>query len=596
MADGAVGQSLTSATGPSARCLRLLVAQLDFVVGDVGGNTSRIIDTLGAARELAADVVVFPELAVCGYPPEDLLLRTSFLAANEAAIHEIAGHTSGLTAVVGFADRNGDLHNAAAVLHDGVLAEVVHKAYLPNYSVFDEERYFRSGEFFPVFERAGVRFGVSICEDIWYPAGPPHLQAVAGAEVLVNISASPYFCGKSRRRERMLVTRAADDRAFIVFCNLVGGQDELVFDGNSLVVGPAGDVLDRGASFEEDTFAVELRPEEAFRERLLDPRGRQARLVHARPELTPEVHLSVEARPDRPPLPARQVPEVLSGLAEIHAALVLGTRDYATKNSFREAVIALSGGIDSAMTAAIAVDALGPGNVVGVAMPTRFSSPVSLEDARTLADNLGLRLLTVPIDDLFQVYLDTLAPYFEGLTPDVTEENIQPRIRGNILMAFSNKLGYLVLTTGNKSEVSVGYATLYGDMAGGFAPLKDVPKTLVYELARWRNDRAGRPFIPERSITRPPTAELKPDQTDQDVLPPYDVLDAILEAYVEEEKGIAEIVALGHDPKTVARVTAMVDASEYKRRQSPPGVKITERAFGRDRRMPITKRKSGFGP
>ena len=597
--------------------LRVFIAQLNTAVGDIPGNTQRIVGALAAARSLGADLAVFPELAVTGYPPEDLLMRPSFLAANEAAVAEIAAHTAGLTAVVGFADRAaGDLYNAAAVLHDGRLVTVYHKAYLPNYSVFDEERYFDAGETFPVFDRGGACFGVSICEDIWYPNGPPQLQALAGAEVLVNISASPYEHGKAGERDRMLATRAADGRAFVVYCNLVGGQDELVFDGNSLVIGPDGNVIARGRSFAEDCFAVDLHPEDAFRSRLLDPRIRKARGQGPPAELTPRFVLGVPAdaageiglatvdRPDtltpsspaHPPLPARDQPTPLEGLAEIYAALVLGTRDYAAKNGFVSAVLGLSGGIDSALCAVVAADALGADKVVGVAMPSRFSSPSSMADAEALAANLGFPLRKLEIDQPFQAYLDLLTPVFGNRPPDVTEENLQPRIRGTLLMALSNKFGHLVLTTGNKSEISVGYVTLYGDSVGGFAPLKDVPKTMVYALARWRNAHgaaagySGDAPIPEHSITRPPSAELRPDQLDVDSLPPYEVLDPILLAYVEEEKSVAEIVAQGFDCTMVEKVVRMVDRAEYKRRQSPPGVKITGRAFGRDRRMPITQK------
>jgi NAD+ synthase (glutamine-hydrolysing) len=577
---------------PEPRSLRVLVAQIDLTVADFAGNTARIVEVLEQARAAGVDLAVFPELAVSGYPPEDLLLRPSFLAASEKAIETLGPHTAGLTAIVGFAHRDRDLFNAAAILHDGQLRDVYHKVHLPNYSVFDEARYFRSGDRFPVYVRAGVRIGVSICEDIWQPVGPPQFQALAGAEVLVNVSASPYFRGKGDRRERMLATRAADSAAFVVFCNLVGGQDELVFDGHSLVIGPDGCLLDRGASFAEDVFIIDLPVEEAFRQRLLDPRHRQAWPVARRDE-TPEIALPVVPPTARVDLPARSVPPVLDPLSEVYAALVLGTGDYVRKNAFRDVVVGLSGGIDSALVAAVAVDAVGAEHVVGVTMPTRYSSAQSAGDAADLAANLGFRMLTIPIDDLFQAYLDVLDPLFEGRAPDVTEENLQPRIRGNLLMALSNKLGYLVLTTGNKSETSVGYVTLYGDSAGGFAPLKDVPKTLVYDLARWRNARAGRPHIPEHSLTRPPTAELRPDQLDSDSLPPYEVLDPILAAYVEDEKSTAEIVAMGNARETVDRVLRMVDAAEYKRRQSPPGIKITDRAFGRDRRMPITRRGGG---
>jgi NAD+ synthase (glutamine-hydrolysing) len=580
--------------GSTVSGLRLMVAQINVTVGDVAGNAARIIECLGEARRQRVDLAVFPELAVCGYPPEDLLLRPSFLSASEAALAEIAEHTRGLTAVVGYAQRDGDLYNAAAVLHDGRLAGVHRKAFLPNYSVFDEERYFRRGIASPLFDSGELRFGVSICEDIWYPSGPYDLQARAGAELLVNLSASPYQRGKVHSRERMLATRADDAVSILVFCNLVGGQDELVFDGNSLVLAPDGTVLARGASFAEDVLVVDVDPESVFRGRLVDPRGRKDPLTPDELARVPVVQLSAIATvaTPRPALPAPDAgSQPLSGPAEVYAALVLGTRDYIRKNGFETVVLGLSGGIDSALTGAIAVDAVGPEHVVGVAMPSPYSSPTSLQDAQALAANLGLRLLEIPIDAVLQSYLDTLTPLFEGRPADVTEENIQPRIRGNYLMALSNKFGWLVLTTGNKSEVSVGYSTLYGDTAGGFAPLKDVPKQMVYALARWRNEQAGeRPWIPEHSITRVPSAELKPGQTDQDSLPPYDVLDPILEAYVEQEMSAGAIAALGFERATVDRVLRMVDRAEHKRRQSPPGVKISARAFGRDRRMPITVR------
>ncbi len=650
----------------SPRRLRVLLAQLNTVVGDIAGNTERMIDVLQRARDADVHVAVFPELAITGYPPEDLLLRPSFLADAEAAVHAMAAHTVGLTALVGYPDRRGDLHNAAAVLHDGQAATVVRKVFLPNYSVFDEERYFRAGGEAIVFRGHDARFGVSICEDIWYPTGPPEMQARAGAEVLINLSASPYVRGKSRQRERMLATRAADNLAFVVYCNLVGGQDELVFDGNSLVIGPTGDILARGASFDEDLFIVELNLDQVFHERLLDPRERKARWVeeerrdvrwvslpplarraamtapgriHRGPGAADAVAAPIESAADlgadsnvaAPFLSAESItssstpsamsdtaaieirggagpgtmggadgslsrgPEPLRGLAEIWAALVLGTRDYVHKNGFREVVIGLSGGIDSALCATIAADALGAQRVVGVGMPSRYSSPSSLADARALAELRGMRFLEVPIDDVFQAYLDMLAPSFAEREPDVTEENLQSRIRGNIGMALSNKFGWMVITTGNKSETSVGYSTLYGDTAGGFAPIKDVSKLLVYELSRWRNTWPDGPVIPEHSITRAPSAELRPDQTDQDSLPPYEILDPILVAYVEEEMSVEEIAAMGYERALVDRIARLVDRAEYKRRQAPPGIKISGRAFGRDRRMPITKRVTRLG-
>jgi NAD+ synthase (glutamine-hydrolysing) len=620
-------------TEHDGRRLRVMVAQLNMTVGDVVGNTDRIIDTIEHGREAGADLVVLPELAVCGYPPEDLLLRTGFLEANERAVARIAPHTVGLTAVVGFAHIDLDLYNAAAVLHDGDLADIYCKALLPNYSVFDEERYFSEGRRWPVYVRSEARIGVSVCEDIWHPGGPPQHQALAGANVLVNISSSPFFAGKAEDRERMLATRARDNVAYLVFCNLVGGQDELVFDGNSVVIDPTGRVLDRGASLAEDVFVVDIDVESVFHERLLDPRHRNVEpdartgsvptvvlrdvpLGRQSPEGPGHVGVATPAQEETLPLlpPSAAVPDQtvsrlpgsvafgpggemvpvgaarpLGGLDEIYAALVLGVRDYVRKNGFSDVVIALSGGIDSALTAVVAVDALGAEHVLGISMPTRFTSQASMRDAEELAANLGFRLVTVPIDETFDSFLELLGPHFEGLDRDVTEENLQPRIRSIIVMAFSNKLGHLVLTTGNKSEISVGYVTLYGDSAGGFAPLKDVPKTRVYELARWRNARADGPVIPRHTIERPPSAELRPDQLDSDSLPSYDVLDPILELYVEGERSIEDIVASGFDRATVEKVARLVDRAEYKRRQSPPGIKITERAFGRDRRMPITK-------
>lgn len=574
--------------------LRLALVQLNVTVGDLEGNREKIRAWMERARELQADVVVFPEMALTGYPPEDLLLKPDFIEAAMESLHRLAPATRGLTAVVGCIYAAGDLFNAAAVFHDGHLAGIYPKQYLPNYGVFDEERYFRAGRENIVFVRNGVTLGISICEDIWYPEGPPEAQAFqAGAEVLINISASPYHMGKGQARERMLATRAADMTAFVAYCNLVGGQDELVFDGQSLICGPQGELIARGKSFEEDLVVTDLDVHQVFRQRLRDPRWRKVR--PAEPEMVRRMVLPELPVPEREPLSPALAP-TLDRVAEVYQALVLGTRDYVRKNGFREVVIGLSGGIDSSLTAVIAADALGPQNVVGVAMPTRYSSPSSLEDAEHLARNLGIRLLVIPIDGLFQGFLDTLAPIFQGREPDVTEENLQPRIRGTILMALSNKFGWLVLTTGNKSETSVGYATLYGDTAGGFAVIKDVPKTLVYELARYRNARAGREVIPGRVLEKAPSAELRPNQRDTDSLPPYEVLDPIVQAYVEENCGLREIVGRGFDEETVRRVIRMVDRSEYKRRQSPPGVKITPRAFGKDWRLPITNRYQGREP
>ena len=570
--------------------LRLALAQVNVTVGDLAGNESKIASHIERARKLGVDVIAFPELAVPGYPPEDLLLKPSFVEANLATLQRIARVTHRVTAIVGFVDRRDDTYNAAAVLHDGQVAAVYHKTYLPNYSVFDEDRYFGAGERPLVLSRGEAIIGINICEDIWYPAGPTKAQALAGAQLVINISASPYHASKGAARERMLATRASDNVVYLAFCNLVGGQDELVFDGQSVIVNERGETVSRGAQFTEDLIVTDLDLSAVFRQRLHDPRRRKERAQQA---------IEAVQRIDLAPLgvrlitPAPLEPQITSPLdtcAEVYDALVLGTGDYVRKNGFQKVVIGLSGGIDSALTAAVAVDALGAENVTGVFMPSRYSSDESREDATRLAKNLGICFLTVPIDETFQAYLDMLADPFEGTETGVAEENIQARIRGNILMALSNKFGWLVLTTGNKSEMSVGYATLYGDMAGGYAVIKDVPKDLVYGLAAYVNDQKGREAVPQRIFDKAPTAELRPNQTDQDSLPPYPVLDAILHAYVEQDQSLDEIVALGHDRNTVIDVIRMVDRTEYKRRQAPPGVKITPRAFGKDRRLPITNR------
>jgi NAD+ synthase (glutamine-hydrolysing) len=577
--------------------LRIALAQINATVGDLSGNAAKIIAFLDRARDRGADLVLFPELAVTGYPPEDLLLKPAFITASREALDKIAVATRGLTAVVGFVDAEGDVYNAAAVLHDGQLAGIYRKHYLPSYGVFDEDRTFRAGEENRIFVLDNVTVGVSICEDIWYPEGPPQAQARLGAQLLVNISASPYYAGKGAARERMLATRAADNVALVAFCNLVGGQDGLVFDGGSVIFDERGNLVARGAQFEQDLIVADVDVGGVFRQRLHDPRLRK----HGPHPLCPPERENGEAIKLPPieqpaPRPDPTAPHIippLSRLEEIYCALMMGTRDYVHKNGFREAVIGLSGGVDSSLVACIAADALGPENVSGVAMPSRYSASFSKTDAARLADNLGIHFHVIPIERTFQAYLDTLASTFADVEPDVTEENLQARVRGNLLMALSNKFGWLVLTTGNKSEMSVGYATLYGDMAGGFAVIKDVPKMMVYELADWRNTQEGGPVIPERVLTRPPSAELRPAQKDSDSLPPYEVLDSILQAYVEEDAGLAEIVALGFSEPLVRKVMGLVDRNEYKRRQAPPGVKITPRAFGRDRRLPITNRFQG---
>ena len=577
------------------RRLRLGMAQLNTTVGDFGGNAQKILKTIADARSLGVDLLTFPELAICGYPPEDLLLKPQFIEENIKSLDRVVEGSSGLTLVVGFVDAKDDLYNAAAIIHDGWLAGVYHKIYLPNYGVFDENRYFQAGKECPVYVIAGVGVGISICEDIWYEAGPATAQAYSGAEVIVNISASPYHCGKWESRQRMLATRASDDLAIVAYNNLVGGQDELVFDGNSMVLDENGKLLARGKQFEEDLVVVDLDIESVFRVRLHDPRWRKGSpLLEEQPWPTAKIVVSeAPSSAPKPPLPSRQV-RVPDLPGEVYDALVLGTGDYIRKNGFDKVVIGLSGGIDSSLVAAMAVDALGPSNIVGVAMPSRYSSPCSISDAKLLAQNLGIKLLTIPIEKTFDAYLGILAEAFEGTQADVAEENIQARIRGNILMALSNKFGWLVLTTGNKSEMATGYTTLYGDMAGGFAVLKDVPKTLVYKLARYRNSLAGFELIPASIIDKVPSAELKPEQKDSDTLPPYDLLDPVLKAYVEEDKSVEQIIAMGFEEAVVQRAARLVDTSEYKRRQAPPGIKITPRAFGRDRRLPITNRFKGW--
>jgi len=571
------------------RQLRVGLAQLNVTVGDVEGNARRVLDGIERARALGVDLVAFPELCLTGYPPEDLLFRPAFIEANLRALERVARASTGLIVVVGFVDRRDDIMNAAAVCHDGAVAGVYHKQYLPNYGVFDENRYFQAGVDTPVFElgEGGPVLAVNICEDIWYPTGPMTAQTLAGAEVVVTINSSPYHVGKVRFREKMLATRAADHVGYLAFVNLVGGQDELVFDGQSMIFDPSGDRVALGRAFEEDLVVADLDLDAAFRARLRDSRRRKEKRGATAP--VRRVVLSPLPERPRPELPERHT-AFLDRDAEVYAALVTGTRDYVRKNGFRRVVIGLSGGIDSALTAAIAVDALGREGVVGVSMPSPFSSAGTRADARRVARNLGIEFLTLPITPAYRAFRRILTAPFKGLKEDVAEENIQARVRGTLLMALSNKFGWLVLTTGNKSETGVGYCTLYGDMAGGFAVIKDVPKTMVYALAAWRNARDGAPVIPESIIRRPPSAELRPNQTDQDTLPPYEVLDGILEAYVEEDRPLEDIVALGFDEPTVRQVISMVDRNEYKRRQAPPGVKITPRAFGRDWRLPISNR------
>ncbi|RKY62363.1 MAG: NAD+ synthase [Candidatus Latescibacterota bacterium] len=571
---------------------RIALAQMNATVGDLEGNAEKVLRFAEEAREAGADLVAFPELALTGYPPEDLLLKPSFIEENIRVLEQLVPKLEGIVSVVGFVDKDTDIYNAAAVVADGKLEGVYHKTYLPNYGVFDEYRYFRAGSEYPVFVLNGVTFGVNICEDIWYPEGPMYFQSLQGdADFIVNISASPYHMGKGYHRERMLATRASDNLVIVAFVNMVGGQDELVFDGHSLVFDERGEKLGEGTWFEEELLVVDLPIGEVFRTRLHDPRRRRVLLEELDGNVPRISLLSPKPSPKPPISPPRRKPP--GPEEEVYRALVLGTRDYVHKNGFSKVVVGLSGGIDSSLTAVIAVDALGPENVVGVAMPSQYSSEASVRDAREVAENLGIRFLVLPIQDVFEAYIKALSGVFEGLKPDVAEENVQARIRGNLLMALSNKFGWLVLTTGNKSEVSVGYCTLYGDMAGGFGVLKDVPKTLVYRLAEYRNRIGERPVIPRSVLEKPPSAELRPGQKDTDTLPPYEVLDPIIEAYIEHDRSPREIVEMGMEEEIVRRVVQMVDRNEYKRRQAPPGVKITPRAFGKDWRLPITNR---FGP
>ncbi|MEW6472720.1 MAG: NAD+ synthase [Actinomycetota bacterium] len=566
--------------------LRVAAAQINVTVGDLAGNVERILAAIDAAEAAGADLVALPELAVTGYPPEDLLLRPAFVAEAQRAMEKVAARTGQTVAIIGFPLAERDLSNAAAVCAGGAVRGLYRKWLLPNYGVFDEARYFTpSDDPGSLFVVNGVRVAVSICEDIWSPTGPIGAQAAGGAELVVNINASPYYEGRLAERETMVATRAADHSIPILYVNLVGGQDELVFDGGSAVYDESGHLVARARQFEEDLLVVDVDVRATFRKRLLDPRGRASR-----PAL-PEVHISEPRPAATEPTRAARIEPRLPTEEEVWSALRLGTGDYVTKNRFSDVVIGLSGGIDSSVVAAVAVDALGAEHVTGVLMPSRFSSGHSVTDAEELAANLGIRTMTIPIEDVHAAFLGLLAEPFEGTEPGLAEENLQARIRGTILMTLSNKFNWLVLTTGNKSEMATGYSTLYGDMAGGFAPLKDVEKTLVYRLARWRN--RDRIVIPEHVLEKPPSAELAPGQVDSDSLPPYDVLDPILEGYVEGDRSVTELEADGFDPATVRRVARLVDVSEYKRRQAPPGVRVSPKAFGKDRRLPITNGWTG---
>ena len=570
--------------------MRLALAQINSVVGDIDGNAASVVEWLGRARDANADLVLFPELVVTGYPPEDLLLRPGFVRAARRAIDEIAKAAHGITVLVGAPHLDTDLYNACFILAHGEVRGVYKKWYLPNYGVFDEDRYFAAGRDLHLLRLGDVVVGPTICEDVWQPGPPATDLALAGAQLVANISASPFHVGKDREREEMLKVRATDNSCFFALCNAVGGQDELIFDGHSVVLDDEGEVLARAAGFEEELLVVDIDPAAAIARRLRDVRRRA--LARDREQLAvTELELAPPRAQDEPR--PRRIADQVDDLEQMRLALELGLHDYVTKNGFGDVVIGLSGGIDSALTAALCVEALGPGCVHGVSMPSRYSSEGTRGDAERLAASLGIDFREIAIEPMVEAFTGALAPAFEGRKTDLTEENLQARIRGTLLMALSNKFGWLVIATGNKSELSVGYSTLYGDLAGGFALIKDVYKTDVFRLSRYLNERAGRELIPSSIIERAPSAELRADQRDEDSLPPYPKLDRVLEAYVELDRSREELDQDGFEPDVVERALAMIDRAEYKRRQAPPGVKLRPKAFGRDRRTPITNRWTG---
>ena len=547
------------------------MAQINPVVGDIQGNADKIKNYIKQAQNENVDVITFPELALTGYPPEDLLFKTHFIDEIKKHLQEVTKFTQGITAIIGFAREENGLLNSAAVVHDKKIINYYDKKILPNYGVFDEKRYFISGENNPVYLIDGITVGINICEDIWFKDGPTQDQANLGAQLILNINGSPFDTEKRYIRENMLKERALHNNLYISYTNMVGGQDELVFDGGSVILNPAGEIISRGKAFEEDLIITDLNFEET------------GNFVESK------TNIFVSSSPkdkNLTPISDNNIVEI-DKLEQVHKALILGTRDYVNKSGFTKVLLGLSGGIDSALTCYIAVKAFGKENVLGVIMPSRYSSEGSVTDSELLASNLGIETKIIPIEPAYISFLEMLSESFEGTSVDVAEENLQARIRGNILMALSNKFNWINLITGNKSEMATGYSTLYGDMAGGFAVLKDVPKTLVYELCKYINTLQGKDLIPETIITKPPSAELRADQKDEDSLPPYDILDAILKNYVEEDRSFQEIVDLGYDEAIVKRVTLLLDRSEYKRKQSPPGVKITPRNFGRDRRIPL---------
>ncbi len=570
--------------------IRIALAQINTVVGDLKGNADRIADRIATAKKAGVQLIAFPELSLCGYPPEDLLLKPKFIEDAKKTLESLILTTDDIIAIVGYPQLTDDLYNTAAVMFNGKLIDNYHKMFLPNYGVFDEFRYFQRGTEIPVYRADGFTFGVNICEDIWFAEGPTGFQAQEpGCQLVINISSSPYYFKKGILREKMVGMRAYDNQVYIAYVNLVGGQDELVFDGQSLIAAPNGNIIARGRQFEEDLLTIDLDLSQVSLKHLFDPKRRQ----RARTEVQKVTDYKIggfklkliKAKEEKVPI---LIHPVLEPMAEIYEALKIGLRDYVRKNGFQKVVVGLSGGIDSSLTAAICVDAMGGENVTGVAMPSRYTSKASIEDAEALAKNLGITLLNIPIEPVFSELKSTTAKAFKGLPEDITEENMQSRIRGMILMSLSNKFKWLVIATGNKSEIAVGYTTLYGDMVGGFAVLKDILKTTVYELARYRNLVSEKPVIPERVFTKEPSAELRPGQKDTDVLPPYSILDQILRGYIESEKSTDDLIAEGLPKGYVKWTIQKVDQNEYKRRQGPLGIKISPRAFGKDRRVPIT--------
>ena len=572
--------------------IRIALAQINSTVGDLSGNTAKICSYIDKAKDLDVDLIAFPELAITGYPPEDLVFRNQFVQENMKCSSKVSYNTQGITAIFGFVELDSKLYNSAAVASEGKLRGTHKKIFLPNYGVFDEERYFESGNTCPVFTINGTKVGVNVCEDIWYPVGPTSVQRAAGAELIININGSPFHAGKRQDRESMLSERASDHGLFIAYVNQVGGQDELVFDGSSVVIDPEGKIISRGEPFEEDLVICDIDTTPLRQARQANT---QEFFAEGLEEIGKPVHryISDEIPQPKKPFLERTIQPV-SSIEEVRKALVVGTRDYVNKSGFQKVLIALSGGIDSSLVAAIAAEALGPDNVIGVSMPSQFSSVGSETDAKDLAKNIGIRIESISIREIVASMELALRDQFHGTEWGVAEENIQSRIRGNLIMAMSNKFGWMVLTTGNKSEMAVGYATIYGDMAGGFSVIKDVPKLMVYDLCKHINGTSSSVVIPQSVMDKPPSAELRPDQKDTDSLPNYDILDPILEAYVERDRSFREIVADGFESETVANILTLVDRNEYKRRQSPPGIKITPRNFGRDRRMPVTNKFRSF--